>query len=88
MKIVLDIQENKEMKENDIIVFKNGKWTVVSRDSFLAKIKELHYKDISCLSAKIDDLSKLIDRELNEKEEKIIQLQNDLVKLAKIVKEK
>ena len=37
MKIVLDVQLEGELKENDIIVFKDGKWRSVSKKSFFAK---------------------------------------------------
>lgn len=37
MKIVLDLNVDREPKENDIIVYKNGNWIVISRESFLAK---------------------------------------------------
>ena len=37
MKIVLDLKINREPKENDLIVYKNGQWCVLSKESFLAK---------------------------------------------------
>lgn len=37
MKIVLDLNVDREPKENDIIAYKNGNWIVISRESFLAK---------------------------------------------------
>ena len=70
MKIVLDIKLDKDLKENDIIVYKNGSWTVISKESFLAK----SLNDQRLENAKL--------------EEHIKKLQNDLVNLAKIVKEK
>ena len=70
MKIVLDIDERTKINENDIIVFKDGKWAVMSKESFLANYVNSQ-------------------RTLNKKYEKrISKLENDLVALAKIVKEK
>lgn len=66
MKIVLDVELNREPKENDLIVFKKGKWQVISKKEFLASQERFNL-----------DSSKKID-----------ELKNDLVKLAKIVKEK
>ena len=88
MKIVLDIQTNNELKENDIIIWKNGKWTIVHKESFLAKFKEQHYNDIVNLEKELKSLSKWAEDELKQKDAKIEQLQKDFVSLAKIVKEK
>lgn len=66
MKIVLDVELNREPKENDLIVFKKGKWQVISKKEFFASQERINL-----------DSSKKID-----------ELKNDLVKLAKIVKEK
>lgn len=40
MKIVLDLKLDGQPKENDVIVYKNGQWRVISKESFLAKSKE------------------------------------------------
>lgn len=34
-KLVLDVKIDRDLKENDIIVYKNG-WTIVSKKDFLA----------------------------------------------------
>lgn len=70
MNVVLDIELNGELKENDMIVFKNGKWKVVSKESFISKY--------------LVDQKKVNDR----LEKKINELEENLLKLAKIVKEK
>lgn len=77
MKIVLDLKLDGQPKENDIIIFQNGNWKVITKESFFAK----HINDNRQSFAAI---------ERNEKklEEKIGRLQKDLVALAKIVKEK
>lgn len=66
MKIVLDVELNREPKENDLIVFKKGKWQVISKKEFLAS-QERFNQDFA---------------------DKLENLKDDLVKLAKIVKEK
>jgi len=66
MKIVLDVELNREPKENDLIVFKGGKWQVISKKEFLASQEKIN---------------------LNV-DEKLKDLEENLVKLAKIVKEK
>lgn len=66
MKIVLDVELNREPKENDLIVFKGGKWQVITKKEFLASQEKIN---------------------LNV-DEKLKNLEENLVKLAKIVKEK
>lgn len=66
MKIVLDVELNREPKENDLIVFKGGKWQVITKKEFLANQEKIN---------------------LNV-DEKLKDLEENLVKLAKIVKEK
>ena len=66
MKIVLDVELNREPKENDLIVFKGGKWQVITKKEFLAS-QERFNQDFA---------------------DKLENLKDDLVKLAKIVKEK
>ncbi len=68
MKIVLDVVG--EPKENDLIIFKDGKFKVVSRESFMSSYVKKHEDD------------KL---ELNQR---IKTLESDLIKIAKLVKEK
>jgi hypothetical protein len=66
MKIVLDVELNREPKENDLIVFKGGKWQVITKKEFLASQEKINLN---------------VDKKLKDLEE-------NLVKLAKIVKEK
>jgi len=88
MKIVLDLTLKGELKENDIIICKNGKWCVISKESFLANITKKHHDDIVNLENELKSLSKWAEDELALRDEKIQKLQKDLVSLAKIVKEK
>lgn len=71
-KLVLDVEINKELSENDVITYDNGKWAVVSRDIFLRNI-----------NAKITELQRK-NRELNEKIENI---STNISTLANIIKE-
>ena len=66
MEIVLEVETKRELREDDVIVRKGGKWKVISKESFFA---EQFKWNMDC-------------------EAEIKQLQNDLVELAKIVKEK
>ena len=88
MKIVLDLTTNGQLKENDIIVCKNGKWTVISRESFLAN----HINENRQAFIDIENNEKLLDEKIdnvdNKLSEQIKKLQKDLISLAKIVKEK
>ena len=77
MKIVLDLKSDRDPKENDVIIFKNNAWTVVSRESFLSKYTEMQAKELNGLQGQINALNTQIEK-----------LQGDLVKLAIIVKEK
>ena len=52
MKIVLDVELNREPKENDLIVFKKGKWQVISKKEFLASQERFNLDS----SKKIDEL--------------------------------
>ena len=58
MKIVLDIQLDGELKENDIIVYKDKKWKVVSKESFFAKHNEKQNKEIGSLKKDVEKLKK------------------------------
>lgn len=37
MKILIDIETLGEPRENDVIVFRDGKWKVISKESFFAR---------------------------------------------------
>lgn len=70
-KIVLDIEiDEKFLKDNCIIVYRDKKWQVVPRESYLG-----------------DVVAKLVDKHI-ELEERIDKLEDNLLKLAQIVKEK
>ena len=67
MKIVLDVQLNGELKENDIIVFKNGKWQVMSKTKFFANnleaqrlVNQATDKKIKALEKNLVELAKII----------------------------
>lgn len=66
MKIVLEIEQNRELKEDDIIIYRNGKWCITSKNYFLNEIGQ-----------KQDSL-----------ENRVSDLESNLLKLAQIVKEK
>lgn len=63
MKIVLDVESNIEPKENDLFIFKDGRWKVISKENFLAKLVENQQKENLKLEREIselkDNLSKL-----------------------------
>lgn len=73
MKIALDIVVDEKLSDNDIIVYKKGKWRAVLKDDFLGNMAK---KDIE-LENQIKDLQSQID-----------DLKATLIELAKIVKEK
>ena len=67
MKIVLDVQLNGELKENDIIVFKNVKWQVMSKTKFFANnleaqrlVNQATDKKIKALEKNLVELAKII----------------------------
>lgn len=68
MKLVLDVKDKNEIKENDLIVYKNGNWEVVSRESFLAKY--------------IND-QRLLNKEYKQKIEKLQKDLVNLAKIVK-----
>ena len=70
-KLVIDVEINEKLlKENDIIVYRDSKWQVISRDSYIGEF-----------------LTKQNDKN-EEVEKRIEKLENNLLKLAQIVKEK
>lgn len=73
MKIALDIVVDNKLSDNDIIVYKKGKWRAVLKDDFLGNMAK---KDNE-LENQIKDLQSQID-----------ELKATLIELAKIVKEK
>ena len=81
MKIVLDLKTSETLSENDIIVYKDDSWCVISKESFLAN----HTNENRKKEKELDDKINLVKSNL---EEEIKKIQKDLVSLAKIVKEK
>ena len=73
MNVVLEVVADTELKEGDIIAYKNGQWTKVSKASYLGSVDK-----------KITELNETIV-ELNEK---INELEKTIVDIAKIIKEK
>lgn len=71
-KLVIDVNTDKEPSDNDLIVYLDGGWRVVSRDFFLRSV-----------NSRITVLHKE-NRELNTK---IENLSTNLSTLAKIIKE-
>lgn len=88
MKIVLDLKVNREPKENDIIIYKDGSWTVISKESFLAKHINENRQSFIDIENNEQKLDEKIDKTKEDLEKDIQKLQKDLVALAKIVKEK
>lgn len=88
MKIVLDLKLDRQPKENDVIVFQNGVWKVISKESFFAKHINENRQSFKSIEEKEQKLDKKIDKTKEELEQDIQKLQKDLVALAKIVKEK
>lgn len=88
MKIVLDLTLDRQPKENDVIVFQNGKWKVVSKESFLANHIKDNRETFASLVENEQGLRKKIDDVNEDLSKQIKKIQGDLVALAKIVKEK
>lgn len=75
MKVVLDVETNSiNPKENDILIFKDGKWKAISKESFLAGIN--------------NELAHLNEFTIDAIKKDIKDLEEDLGRLAKLVKEK
>ena len=67
MNIVLDVKNAKEIKENDILIYKNGKWTIVSKESFFAsyleeqrKLNNKYEEHIEKLEKDLVNLAKIV----------------------------
>ena len=61
MKVMLDVQFEKELERNDVLIYSKGVWTNMSRSTFLAyftrQIEELS-REVSMLKEKTDILEK------------------------------
>ena len=66
MKVVLDVETNSiNPKENDILIFKDGKMEAISKESFLAGINELAHLNeftIDAIKKDIKDLEEDLGR--------------------------
>lgn len=73
MKMVLDIAENQNPKNNDILVFdkEDGKWKVSSKNLFLFETNK-----------KIANMEK----EIKELRDEVVNQKNQIIEIAKIVK--
>lgn len=73
MKMVLDIAENQNPKNNDILVFDkdDGKWKVSSKNLFLFETNK-----------KIANMEK----EIKELRDEVLNQKNQIIEIAKIVK--
>lgn len=63
MNIVLDVSCGKELKENDVIVFKNGKWQVISKEMFFANCDKKQFelaRKIAKMEKDIVSLAKIV----------------------------
>ena len=64
MKIVLEVKTIDEaLRNNDIIVYKNGGWTAISKESFFAKQKEVNKsldERLSKLEKDLVNLAKIV----------------------------
>lgn len=65
-KTLIEVNYSK-LNEDSVIVFKNGKWTAVSKTAFLDNVHK-----------ELDDLNNKITTESNERKEDINNIQNDI----------
>lgn len=73
MKVVLDVETNSiNPKENDILIFKDGKWKAISKQAFLVEF---------------NNTLVLQDFKLEELKKDIEKFKEDFAKLSKIVRE-
>lgn len=88
MKVVLDLKLDREPKENDVIVFQNNVWKVISKESFFAKHIIENRQSFKSIDENERKLDEKIDKTKEKLEKDIQKLQKDLIAIAKIVKEK
>lgn len=55
MNVVLNVNLNKKLEDNDILVYCNGYWTNLSKEEYLRKLKN----DINELKEKLSELDDL-----------------------------
>ena len=69
MKIVLEIdQNNRDLKENDLIIFKDNKWQVIQKDKFLKPLYEENQKlETKCIKIEKNllELAKILKEKNN-----------------------
>lgn len=76
MKIVLDLKTNGAIQENDVIIFLNGKWQVVSKNIFLDETfrqnKEIK-EELDQVKQSIIDMKAKFNEKLEE-QHKVLQI--------------
>ena len=69
-KLVLDVEINEKfLKDNCIIIYKNKKWQVISKESFLAQIAENQRElkaDIEKININISEFKNEVNKKLKE----------------------
>lgn len=63
MKVVLDVKANRELQENDLIVYKKGGWFVVSKKNFFDEQLKKNYDfkiKIEELQNDLKELAKIV----------------------------
>ncbi len=72
MKIVLELKTNGAMQENDVIVFLNGKWQVVSKNIFLNEVfkeNQALKEELEITKQSIEDMKIKLNKKLEEQHE-------------------
>lgn len=72
MKIVLELKTNGAMQENDVIVFLNGKWQVVSKNIFLDEVfkeNQALKEELEITKQSIEDMKIKLNKKLEEQHE-------------------
>lgn len=72
MKIVLELKTNGAMQENDVIVFLNGKWQVVSKNIFLDEVfkeNQALKEELETTKQSIEDMKIKLNKKLEEQHE-------------------
>ena len=72
MKIVLELKTNGAMQENDVIVFLNGKWQVVSKNIFLDEVfkeNQALKEELEITKQFIEDMKIKLNKKLEEQHE-------------------
>ena len=76
MKIVLDLKTYGAMRENDVIIFHNGQWQVVSKEIFLNEVikeNKALKKELAETKQSIIDMKAKFNEKLEE-QHKVLQV--------------